>query len=600
MTTGECLPVLSSAIAMYLLDWARRDEEESREKGKGRLKRLAKQAGKLKGIFKKQGTEVQLSSARLVRFHENPSHKTQHKTNIPEHGRSSKEGLPAAFDDELHILEPSPPQVPNGIDPEDRFASVRESTLAREREVAKCECIPELPCTCGSRVLQVDRAKRPENIRMPDYLFGSHQSLAGSDTEEQNLESVQSKRRRRRESHNLVERRRRDNINERIRQLSHLVPLHHFEDYNAKLSRAGRTAESPDNGPNKGDVLNGTVSWTVDIMRALYRKIQQQSEAREYIHSLGGIWPFESNEVERQLQSEVIDAFDANGRISLPSRPWDSEVNRKERFESWEAKINARGDNHSEPALRTQTSYGSLISSSGSVHSLTSRTYRSASGEIKTEHAENVSNFEFNREILDFTPRDKLEIEKWEAGAPRWHSKLPFVPNTDIGPFSRPFSRPFLDQGIVPNTQTFINFPTSVELDEAPIPGLDEHEARKPDKQSSKLKPESHTSLDSQDGSRRDDCTGTAQRLDEADPLVRNDLADVNDLSAQNQMQPPIAAKMDGHAGLRPFGLQEDPPLGTSGSIALSNSCRDLVESDPRVTYLENKLVRLRWKCVCL
>ncbi len=573
---------------------ASHNEEESREKGKSRSKRLAKQAGKLKSIFKKQRTD---SNSRLTRFHENYSHELPLERNIPEHARSSKEGLPAAFDDDLHILKSSPPQVSNGLDPEDRFASVHELTLVGEREVAKCECIPELPCTCGSRVLQVDRVETPENIRIPDYLFGSHESLAGSGTKEQNLESVESKRRRRRESYNLVERRRRDNINERIRQLSHLVPLRRFEDYNAKLSRAGRTGESPDNGPNKGDVLNGTVSWTIDLMRALYGKIQQQSKAREYIHSLGGIWPFESNEVERELQNEVIEAFNANGQISFSSRPWDSEVNRKERFDSWEAKINAKGANHSEPALRTKTSHGSLISFSGSVHSLTSLTYRSASSETNTEHAENVSNFEINREILDFTPGDKLGIEKWDTGAPQRHSKLPFVPNTNNGPSHRPF----LDQGIAPNTQTFIKFSTSEEYVEAPIPGLDEHEARKPDEQSSQLTPESHTSSDSLDVSRRDSVSpGTAQRLDEADSLAINDLAGVNDLSAQNQMQPLIVAKMDGQAGMRPFGHHEDPPLGTSGSIASSNSCRGLVESDPRVTYLENKLVRLRWKCVCL
>ncbi len=117
MTTGECLPFLGSAIAMYLqgMKPASHNEEESRDKGKSRSKRLAKQARKLRGIFKKQGTEVQLSSARLGRFHENPSHETQHKKNIPEHRRSSKDSLPADFDDRLHrvydnVLESSPPQ----------------------------------------------------------------------------------------------------------------------------------------------------------------------------------------------------------------------------------------------------------------------------------------------------------------------------------------------------------------------------------------------------------------------------------------------------------------------------------------------------------
>ena len=133
--------------------------------------------------------------------------------------------------------------------------------------------------------------------------------------------SLETKRRRRRESHNLVERRRRDNINESIQQLSRLVPLHRFKDYNAKLSRSGSTGESAEHGPKKGDILNETVNWTRDLMRALYGKIQQQYMAKEYIDSLGRTWPFGSNEDEARLQNEVIDAFDANGNILISPRP---------------------------------------------------------------------------------------------------------------------------------------------------------------------------------------------------------------------------------------------------------------------------------------
>jgi hypothetical protein len=52
------------------------------------------------------------------------------------------------------------------------------------------------------------------------------------------------KRRRRRESHNLVERRRRDNINERIQELGLLLP-------DATLDGA--------NKPNKGQILRKSV-----------------------------------------------------------------------------------------------------------------------------------------------------------------------------------------------------------------------------------------------------------------------------------------------------------------------------------------------------
>src|SRR5271170_960235 len=51
--------------------------------------------------------------------------------------------------------------------------------------------------------------------------------------------------RRRRESHNLVERRRRDNINERIQELSHLVPLHRLEDEKVRKALANNSPLSP-------------------------------------------------------------------------------------------------------------------------------------------------------------------------------------------------------------------------------------------------------------------------------------------------------------------------------------------------------------------
>ncbi|KAH8556504.1 hypothetical protein BGW37DRAFT_472823 [Umbelopsis sp. PMI_123] len=59
-----------------------------------------------------------------------------------------------------------------------------------------------------------------------------------------NLQAVMEKRRRRRESHNLVERRRRDNINERIQELGLLLP-------DVTLDGA--------NKPNKGQILRKSV-----------------------------------------------------------------------------------------------------------------------------------------------------------------------------------------------------------------------------------------------------------------------------------------------------------------------------------------------------
>ncbi|KAJ0424618.1 hypothetical protein BJY00DRAFT_245023 [Aspergillus carlsbadensis] len=179
---------------------------------------------------------------------------------------------------------------------------------------------------------------------------GKHASLpAKVDTHmpgaTQDLESQEAKRRRRRASHNLVERRRRDNINERIQDLSHLVPQHRLEDdkvrkqlvnnsglpgtggsSNAATSLlaggTGRRAagnitmglpiEEKEKGPNKGDILNGAVGWMRDLMWALHVKIQQEAELAELISSLGGSWPFEQTEEEKRMRTEILDAIEKN------------------------------------------------------------------------------------------------------------------------------------------------------------------------------------------------------------------------------------------------------------------------------------------------
>lgn len=167
----------------------------------------------------------------------------------------------------------------------------------------------------------------------------------------QDLESQEAKRRRRRASHNLVERRRRDNINERIQDLSHLVPQHRLEDdkvrkqlvNNSTLSMAGaggnaatsllaggngRRAtpgnitmglpiEEKEKGPNKGDILNGAVSWMRDLMWALHVKYQQEAELAEMISNLGGAWPFEPTEEEKRMRSEILDALEKNDPTSF-------------------------------------------------------------------------------------------------------------------------------------------------------------------------------------------------------------------------------------------------------------------------------------------
>lgn len=163
-------------------------------------------------------------------------------------------------------------------------------------------------------------------------------------------ETQEAKRRRRRASHNLVERRRRDNINERIQDLSHLVPQHRLEDdkvrkqlVNNTMSPSGSSTnaatsllaggngrratagnitmglpiEEKEKGPNKGDILNGAVSWMRDLMWSMHVKLQQESELAELITSLGGTWPFEQTEEEKRMRSEILDALERNDPSSF-------------------------------------------------------------------------------------------------------------------------------------------------------------------------------------------------------------------------------------------------------------------------------------------
>ncbi|KAL2178576.1 uncharacterized protein P884DRAFT_197126 [Thermothelomyces heterothallicus CBS 202.75] len=177
-------------------------------------------------------------------------------------------------------------------------------------------------------------------VSMPAKLGAS--SAAAASTQE-------ARRKRRRESHNLVERRRRDNINERIQDLSKLVPLHRLEDEKIRKAIQNGTPLSPtlsgiggssqatsglagpgarraaggsagnittglpiedkDKGPNKGDILNGAVSWTRDLMWMLNLKIQQQEELINALYERGGQLPFEITDDERRMQTELLEAM---------------------------------------------------------------------------------------------------------------------------------------------------------------------------------------------------------------------------------------------------------------------------------------------------
>ncbi|EPS40718.1 hypothetical protein H072_5364 [Dactylellina haptotyla CBS 200.50] len=186
--------------------------------------------------------------------------------------------------------------------------------------------------------------------QISDILGGKHASLpAKVDGMSPSQQSQEAKRRRRRESHNLVERRRRDNINERIQELSFLVPQHRLEDEKVRKHLQNNTPLSPglhgvsppratsmlagglgrrasgvgpaaitipleekDRVPNKGDILNGAVGWTKDLMWALYHMLKQEKEMQQKLESLGQPFPINKNEEMKRMESELIAAIENN------------------------------------------------------------------------------------------------------------------------------------------------------------------------------------------------------------------------------------------------------------------------------------------------
>ena len=167
--------------------------------------------------------------------------------------------------------------------------------------------------------------------------------------------TAEMKKAKRRASHNEVERRRRNHINDRINELAELVPKHRLEDdairrsvmSNAAMSMPigghsisppatsslagshGRRAASishstgpsddKDKGPAKGDVLDGTVDWTRDLLWLVNNILSRQNDMEHTINSLGGPSARPWTEDEKRMLSEVQDAIRKN---RIPDRQY--------------------------------------------------------------------------------------------------------------------------------------------------------------------------------------------------------------------------------------------------------------------------------------
>ncbi|KAL9050612.1 MAG: hypothetical protein Q9162_006534 [Coniocarpon cinnabarinum] len=160
--------------------------------------------------------------------------------------------------------------------------------------------------------------------------------------------TAEMKKAKRRASHNEVERRRRNHINDRINELADLVPKHRLEDdairrsvmsnagmpmpmgghsisppatsglagshgrRAASISQSAAPADDKDKGPAKGDVLDGTVDWTRDLLWLVNNMLSRQSEMEGTINNLNGPVARPWGEDEKRMLSEVHDAIAKN------------------------------------------------------------------------------------------------------------------------------------------------------------------------------------------------------------------------------------------------------------------------------------------------
>ena len=171
--------------------------------------------------------------------------------------------------------------------------------------------------------------------------------------------TAEMKKAKRRASHNEVERRRRNHINDRINELAELVPKHRLEDdairrsvmsnaamplpvgghsisppatsglagshgrRAASISHTAPTHTTPpedkDKGPAKGDVLDGTVDWTRDLLWLVNSMLSRQQELEATVNSLSGPQARPYSDEEKRMLSEVQDAIHKN---RIPERQY--------------------------------------------------------------------------------------------------------------------------------------------------------------------------------------------------------------------------------------------------------------------------------------
>ena len=388
-----------------------------------------------------------------------------------------------------------------------------------------------------------------------------------------------TRRRQRRESHNMVERRRRDDINESIRTLAFLAP-------------GGTDRDRP-----KQAILEKAVSWTRDLMWALHLKTQRESALRDGIRELGGT-PFMldtydslDNIEELVIEKEVQLALDTNNITSFSSADQAPRHRRRASEPLKEHSIYHRKTHeHLQPRrLHKVTSRGSIISYVASVHSVTSLTYRSPTGAIETDTREENSNFSYypNQLKQDQSRRDSHESKYAQDYLTASISgKESPIREPTLSPLGTNDGLSTFTGGISPAPQTRNDPRIFGKMNEKDIKSTEENSTRKGD-------------------------LVDASKVDNRSPLSRL-VAIVNSEGADNDHDARSLARHSdqGASDSKAEGFAVDD---TELNGLLKDSNAEIDQDNARhggrdasgvqyenysAVYLENGLIRLRWTCV--
>ena len=388
--------------------------------------------------------------------------------------------------------------------------------------------------------------------------------------------SQEQKRRRRGESHNMVERRRRDNINESIRTLASLAP-------------GGTDRDRP-----KQAILEKAVSWTRDLMWALHLKTQRESTLKDTIQNLGGS-PFIADTVdsldnveESIVEKEVQIALATNNITSFSSADHAPRHKRRASEPFKEHSIYHRKPHENPPPRRLHkvSSRGSIISYVASVHSVTSLTYRSPAGVIETETREETSNLSY------YPPNQPKKLQSRQDSNDSKYTQEFLKANLSSN------ETLMLEQTVKP-LATSEGFMTSMKDDSSsPQIRTDPQISSKMDEnniENSKEKPRRNEDLVAQKASMADDgsSSGLASAANIEDTIENRDARSPTGHSGQGALY----TKHDLFGTTESSNLQME--MNAEDDLShLDRAATDAQHANYRAVYLDNGLVRLRWTCV--